>query len=115
MGQLGINDYFHRNTPSYVPSINIIQISAGGYFSLLLNNNGNVLSFGENTVNYITFNKLKNGQLGLGNNSASTIPYTTIIPNTNNIIQISAGGHHSLLLDSFGNVFSFGWNRVNYI
>jgi alpha-tubulin suppressor-like RCC1 family protein len=46
-----MNDYRNRNTINIIPSVsNIIQISSGYYFSILLDNNGNVFSFGSNSV-----------------------------------------------------------------
>jgi alpha-tubulin suppressor-like RCC1 family protein len=48
--------------------------------------------------------------LGLGDKVNRLTP--TLIPNLNNIIQISAGGVSCLVLDKFGKVYSFGSNNV---
>jgi alpha-tubulin suppressor-like RCC1 family protein len=48
------------------------------------------------------------GQLGLGDHIHRHIP--TLIPNFNNIIEMSLGLNHSLCLDSQGRVWGFGWN-----
>ena len=83
----------------------IVSISAGDNHSLLLDKQGDVYSFGNNG----------SGQLGrqtLKDNSAQ-IP--TKIPELNNIIAMSAGSLHSLLLDKQGNVYSFGDNRFGQL
>ena len=50
-GQLGLGDTINRYSPNLITNLkNIIQISAGAYHSLALNNNGDVFSFGRNNV-----------------------------------------------------------------
>jgi alpha-tubulin suppressor-like RCC1 family protein len=78
----------------------IAQVSAGGYHSLLLADDGNVFAFGMNDFK----------QLG--------IPYVINVPiatpidasNLGKIVQIAAGHEHSLLLAEDGTVYSFGFN-----
>lgn len=84
----------------------IISISVGDYHSLLLTAIGQVYSCGHNF----------NGQLGF-DESCSYIYYTPhgdnnlrLIPQLNNIIEISAGANHSLALVSNGQVYAFGSN-----
>ena len=79
---------------------NISKISLGGNHSLFQNIEGEIYACGCN----------KSGELGLGLlNSPQITP--TIIPNLpSNIIQFVCGHHHSLFLDSEGNVFSVGSN-----
>jgi len=96
--QLGFN-----NSNEYVPKIipdldDVIQVSAGNGFSLILKSNGTVYGFGNN----------KYGQLGLGKGN-NTINYPTLIPELNNIKQISAGNFHSLALNNDGNIYVFGY------
>jgi alpha-tubulin suppressor-like RCC1 family protein len=74
-----------------------IQISSGHTHTLFLNRNGEVYSYGSNEY----------GQLGIIND-AINISNPILIPITKNIIQISAGANHSLLLDNKGLVYSFG-------
>lgn len=60
---------------------------------------GTVLSCGQNEV----------GQLGLGED----VPEKTrpaVIPSATNVVDISAGGMHSLYLNDKGEVYSFGCN-----
>jgi alpha-tubulin suppressor-like RCC1 family protein len=67
-----------------------------------------VFSFGNNIVFY--FLNQKNGQLGLGDNIDRNSP--TLITSLSNIAHISSGGSHSMVLDNFGNIYSFGSNYV---
>ena len=78
---------------------NKLDVSAGDDFSLILNN-GQVYSCGNN----------KYGQLGLGDFNDRNIP--TLIVNIIDIVQISCGVNHSLLLTNNGKLYSFGydWN-----
>lgn len=89
-------------------------IAAGGWHSLLLTDQGQVYSLGDNN----------SGQLGLDDRQARGHP--TLIPKIPRptrsegettvlspfkITTVSAGGWHSLILDQKGQVFSFGSNR----
>ena len=49
-----------------------------------------------------------NGQLGLGDTNDRNIP--TVIPNLNNVKQISCGGHHTIFLLNDGTVKACGYN-----
>jgi alpha-tubulin suppressor-like RCC1 family protein len=80
---------------------NIVEISGGDQYSLILDNFGKVYSFGNNLV----------GQLGIGENiSNSFIPIQ--IPSLSDIVQIGAIGYSSFVLNKFGLVSSFGLNYV---
>jgi alpha-tubulin suppressor-like RCC1 family protein len=49
---LGLGDFNSRNLPTMLQNLfNIIQISAGLHYSLVLNYKGQVYSFGDNAVN----------------------------------------------------------------
>ena len=106
-GQLGhgyVSEY--RSTPTQITkngidSKIISAISAGSTHSLVLDENGHVFSFGENTE----------GELG--QDGDRKLP--TKITSLNNIIAISAGGYHSLVLDVNGHVFSFGSNTIDQL
>src|SRR5579885_1007696 len=97
-GQLGLGDTNTRLTPIAISNLsNIVQVSTGENHSLVLDNQGRVWSFGSNA----------SGQLGLGLKS-DNISLPTLIPNLENIIQVSVGEAHSLILDDQGRVWSFG-------
>jgi alpha-tubulin suppressor-like RCC1 family protein len=76
-----------------------IQVAVGGMYSLVLRNDGVVYSFGANEV----------GQLGLGYfSSQQLLPLSIDSLNGINIVQLSAGNAHSLILTNRGKVYSFG-------
>jgi len=85
------------------------ESSTGDAHSLVLFSDGQVFAFGSNAY----------GQLGIEKISEELVPqellpiaiYTTGVLQGKIIIQISAGGQHSLLLSSDGQVFGFGQNR----
>ena len=101
-GELGLSNHFHKTTIAiHISKIsNIIDISAGDGFSLILNNEGRAYSFGNNTYD----------QLGLGEKygDRNSVYFPTLISTINNIISISAGYVHSLFLDKYGHVYSCG-------
>ncbi len=88
------------NVPTLIPYLNnIVEISAKFMHLLLLDSNGQVYIHGHNS----------HGQIA--ENDDKTYHETPIlISGLNNIIQISAGMTHSLMLDANGKVYSFGSN-----
>jgi alpha-tubulin suppressor-like RCC1 family protein len=95
------NDY---NIPMPIKINNIVAVSVGWNYSLILNDQGQVFSFGGNYY----------GQLGLGlsRGEVVTFPTKTIDDQkVGKIVAISAGHDHSLILNSQGQVFSFGSNE----
>lgn len=82
---------------------NITQISAGEIHSLILADDGTVLSFGDNLYH----------ETGQGTDSGFTLVATPIIATNlggKRITQIAADWSQSLLLSDDGTVFSYGWN-----
>src|SRR5436853_483783 len=113
-GQLGLGDDTskhnpNRNTPTLIRHIsNIIAITAGGLHSMILNERGQIYTFGDNGC----------GQLGLGDNASkhNTNRNTpTLIPNISNIIAITAGGLHSMILNERGQIYTFGANNYGQL
>jgi alpha-tubulin suppressor-like RCC1 family protein len=99
-GQLGHGDTYDRHRPASIIGLKeIIEISAGTTHSLVLDCQGQVYSFG--TGNY--------GQLGQGKWVCRS-SYPQILSSVEDIVSISAGNDHSLLLSRAGQVFSFGSN-----
>ncbi len=100
-GSSGYND-LSKQYNSSIPILNgIVSISTKGFISLALTENGQVYSFG--IYNY-------DGQLGRPNNNKTNL-IPNLIPNLNNITQISAGYNHSLVADNEGNIYGFGRNK----
>jgi alpha-tubulin suppressor-like RCC1 family protein len=84
----------------------ITQVSAGGFHtSLLLADDGTVFSCGRNDAG-------ETGQNTLIGNTLVAMPIDTSNLAGKKIIQIAAGGAHSLLLSEDGIVFSFGSNSL---
>jgi alpha-tubulin suppressor-like RCC1 family protein len=107
-GQLGLGDPpTTRYTPSLHPMTDVTSIAAGERHALALKSDGTVWAWGVNTY----------GQLGFGP-APAPLPATTQV-NTpgqveglegKTIVAITAGDHHSVALDSDGNVWAWGLN-----
>jgi alpha-tubulin suppressor-like RCC1 family protein len=106
-GQLADNTPTAYNRPIHVtglPSNRIIQIAAGDAHSMVLLDNGEIWSWGDNSF----------GQLGLGGIVSSMIPAQVLQENGNpltNIVAIAAGDFHSLALSDDGYIWAFGNNQ----
>jgi alpha-tubulin suppressor-like RCC1 family protein len=94
----------YTSTPTLVTGLTGKTVSevSGGYDHALALVNGTVYAWGRNAE----------GQLGLGSSAADTVASPTIITSLmgNFIVHISAGGFHSLAVDSKGTVFCWGAN-----
>jgi alpha-tubulin suppressor-like RCC1 family protein len=103
-GQLGLGDTESKLVPTWLFSIRmetIIAIAAGSSHSLLLNSEGQVLSFGFGGW----------GQLGLDDDGNRLLPVVIGVPENQKIVAIAAGNHFSLILNSQGQVYGFGSNE----
>ena len=100
-GQCGLGHFNHPQiTPSLILNapLNIAKFVSGTLFSLILDSEGNVFSFGNNDY----------GSLGLGHNIKKNV--LSKIPNIPPIKSISCMYFSSYLVDFEGNVWSFGYN-----
>jgi alpha-tubulin suppressor-like RCC1 family protein len=101
-GQLGDGTRIPKNTPTLVncPTSMIERVSVGLNFSVVLDQQGNVYTFGANN----------HGQLG--NQTAGRINLVpTLIPCAIPIQSIATGQSHTLMLDQQQRVWSFGYNN----
>ena len=100
-GQLGLGEETSiTNFPIQITHLPIItQISCGYFFTICIDELGNLWSFGEN-------NK---GQLGLGNTENQNIPQQIL--NIPPIIQISCGSNHTVCLTNKNKIWTFGCNH----
>ena len=101
-GQLGLGydgDNTNRNIPTKINGIKAKYVSCGFRYTVLIDMDNNVWSFGENY----------SGQLGLGDINPRNEP-TKI----NNIKakSVSCGENHTVLIDMNNNVLSFGGNII---
>lgn len=102
-GQLGLGDNQNRLIPTPVAYLNnIIKAAAGTNHTLLLFANGQVKSAGSNLY----------GQLGNSSELRNQSIFMPVALDTDNAIDISSGGYHSLVVTgSEKRLFAFGSNR----
>ena len=102
-GSLGLNVY----NAGYV----IVAVACGYYHTIALDSNGNVHAWGYNTQ----------GQLGNNQSTGSSPNYISLVPINvsspgfgtlvgKSIVSIACGYHHTIALDSNGNVHAWGYN-----
>jgi len=104
-GQLGHGNTASQDVPTLIEyfetnSITATAVSAGGEYSLVLSDDGDVYAFGRGTE----------GQLGLGGSTSVSTPtkITDTAFDAETIVSISAGEQHSLAATAGGDVYSFG-------
>uniref|UniRef100_A0A8C8YIH1 HECT and RLD domain containing E3 ubiquitin protein ligase 5 n=1 Tax=Prolemur simus TaxID=1328070 RepID=A0A8C8YIH1_PROSS len=96
----------HARFQSILREKNIIQITCGDYHSLALSKGGELFAWGQNL----------HGQLGVGCTFPSTsipqlVEHLAAVP----LVQISAGGAHSMALSMSGNIYSWGRNEFGQL
>ena len=102
-GGLGDGTVINRSSPEQIGNfVNVTQTSVGGAHTLVLTAAGLVWGWGENNF----------GQLGcsITNHNTSVPVLITNQATLPGIRQVSAGGQHSLALDTNGFVWSWGGN-----
>ncbi len=89
------------HVPELLPSnLSFVQISAGDNFSLSLDQDGHVFSWGRGD----------SGVLGNGSTDSSLDPVAVAVPPESAFTQVSAGLDHALALTDRGAVYSWGLN-----
>jgi alpha-tubulin suppressor-like RCC1 family protein len=78
----------------------VVQVSAGGGFSLALTSTGQVLGWGFN-----------HGELGDGTRTSHDHPVEVKLPKGTKAVAVAAGGNHGMALTRRGVVFTWGYNR----
>jgi hypothetical protein len=96
-GRLGLGDNNDRNRPTLIPANyfnnqRVSHISAGVYFSLIVTENGQLYSFGDE------FHQ----QLGIKENYRQNVP--TLINGFENVIDVSLGGSGYLMVNKYGEI-----------
>ena len=98
-GQLCLGNTEDQLKPQKTSFSNISKVSTGDLHSLFQNNDKEIFACGFNLC----------GECGLGHYNPQITP-SLILNAPSNIVQFVCGFHHSLFLDSEGNVFSVGNN-----
>ncbi|AFU70664.1 hypothetical protein BA20089_08120 [Bifidobacterium asteroides DSM 20089] len=110
-GELGNGNNINSAIPTLAQyprdagTVTAIQVSGGFHHTAAIDTKGNTWSWGWNWF----------GQLGNGNNIDSAIPVPVQYPRdagTVRAIQVSAGADHSLIIDTKGNTWAWGWNQL---
>ena len=94
-----ITKYYINNQVFNLPIIK--QISCGAYFTICLDYEGFLHSFGENYQ----------GQLGIGNTDDQYYHYPQKIQDIPPVASISCGVYHTLVITNDDNLWSFGSNE----
>ena len=88
----------------------VTQIAAGEYHSLVVTSSGQLYAFGYNAY----------GELGIATNSGTVTPnptptLVTLPGQIGPVTQITAGGNHSLVVTSSGQLYAFGLNQYGQL
>ena len=99
LGQLGLGHNNNVSLPTPIPNLpKISKISCGRYFTVCVDHEGFMWSFGENSF----------GELGTGNTTNFNVPQKILdIPP---VLSVSCGSHHTLIITNDSNLWSCGSN-----
>ncbi|NQF16186.1 hypothetical protein HPY31_20025 [Brevibacillus sp. HB1.3] len=99
-GQSGLGkNIYNSKVPVQVEGMtDVIDISAGYYYSLALKSDGTVWSWGENSYE----------QLGINNKTTQYTPVQVL--NLENVVEVEAGRFHSFAKKEDGTVWAWGGN-----
>ena len=103
-GELGLRHNKNVSFPTPIPNLpKINQVSCGGYFTVCVDCEGFIWSFGNNY----------SGQLGTGNTTHFNIPQKLLdIPLAQ---SVSCGFEHTLILTNDSNLWSCGSNNFGQL
>ena len=103
--QLGVGDKEKRVVPTLVTGLlktkSVVQVAAGGAHTACLTADGLVLVCGDGNA----------GQLGVGDTEDRVVP--TLVRGElegRKVLQVAAGGNHTMCVTEDGSVFAFGYN-----
>ena len=100
-GELGLGHNNYTSLPTPIPNLpKINMISCGAYFTVCVDHEGFIWSFGENN-NY--------GQLGTGNTTNFNVPQK--LQNIPPVVSVSCGADYTLIITTDSNLWSWGRNE----
>ena len=104
-GQLGLgHNNFSVSLPTPIPNLpNINMVSCGDYFTVCVDVEGFIWSFGENHC----------GQLGTGKTTNFNVPQK--LQNIPPVLSVSCGSDHTLIITNDSNLWSCGCNRYGQL
>lgn len=109
-GQLGHGESTSQETPRLIEAFREYgarakQVSCGGKHTLILTDDGEVLSFGVGEY----------GRLGTGSNDDAAVPTPLEVLANEDIVQVATGLDHSLALSATGNIYTWGRNNFGQL
>lgn len=101
-GELGIENASSLETPTKIPFFansgsKVIKVQAGARHSFVLNDKGDLYSFGDNSE----------GQCS-GLNSRMSAPTRVNLDSKERVVDVFAGYNHSFVISEGGSIYSFG-------
>jgi len=106
-GELGLNRITNEPLPHVIESLDGIRIkliAAGGWHSMALTDDGDVYVWGWNN----------HGQLGVSSKEHPTVDMPLPLDIDFNVVKITAGTRHSLLLSASGEVYRCGIDEKSF-
>ena len=105
-GQLGDGSTVDRSALIRVSTVgkNAVAVAAGDIHSIVLRQDGSVWATGRNN----------NGQLGDGSNDDRKF-FAMVISRKSGVVDVAAGGYHSMLVKQDGSVWATGWNKYGQL
>jgi alpha-tubulin suppressor-like RCC1 family protein len=98
------DDGFDRDEPTQVAALaanRVRHATAGSEHTLVVTAAGELYACGDNNF----------GQLGLGHNESQRLPQLVTALAGKPVLQVDAGGHHSVVLTEAGEVYAMGKNE----
>jgi len=93
----------------------VVQIAAGGEFSLAVTESGQLYAFGNNRYGQLGF-AANSGPVPNPSENAHPTPTLVSLPGQDGpVVQVAAGNNHSLALTESGRLYAFGENRYGQL
>ena len=102
-----------KSTATAGPWLKAVQVSAGGWHALAIDEDGNTWAWGQNSHGH-----LGNGASTANDSVANPVPVRVQYPKnagTVTAMQINAGFYHSLAVDTNGNAWAWGYNSYGQL